>query len=280
MSKKDLARFARAHKIRFREDASNVSFDIQRNRIRHELLPLLRRGYQPAIEKTVLRLMEIVGDEAEIVTRTARVWLGGKRREPFNKLSPGVQRRVIQLQLLERSVATDFEMVEFLRGHANRPASIGPFVSIRRDAAGLVQVRTDPPVSFNSRQLAVKLGVKAGGTIFDWVHFRWRFVAGHSTSRATRRGQREFFDADKVGPVVLLRHWRAGDRFQPIGMRTAVKLQDWFTNQKVPRAQRHELVVATTADGKIFWIEGQRIAERFKLTPRTKRCLHWRWKRA
>src|ERR1051326_458149 len=43
-----LLEFARGEKIRFREDASNESFDAQRNRIRHELLPLLARHYQPA----------------------------------------------------------------------------------------------------------------------------------------------------------------------------------------------------------------------------------------
>jgi hypothetical protein len=63
-------------------------------------------------------------------------------------------------------------------------------------------------------------------------------------------------------------------------MKTPVKLQDWFTNQKVPPDSRRSLVVATTADGTIFWVEDQRIDERFKLTSATRQCLVWMWKRA
>jgi tRNA(Ile)-lysidine synthase len=86
---------------------------------------------------------------------------------------------------------------------------------------------------------------------------------------------REFFDADKVGSLVVVRHWRPGDRFHPIGMACDVKLQDFFTNQKVPRARRHQLLVAETGDGEVFWVEGMRISERFKLTEGTIRRLQW-----
>jgi hypothetical protein len=63
-------------------------------------------------------------------------------------------------------------------------------------------------------------------------------------------------------------------------MAAPVKLQDWFTNRRIPAAQRRGLVLAATAAGEIFWIEGQRISERFKLTADTRRRLVWRWKRA
>jgi len=86
-------------------------------------------------------------------------------------------------------------------------------------------------------------------------------------------------DADRVGGRIALRHWQPGDRFQPIGLPQSVKLQDWFTNQKIPSGRRRELVVATTERGDVFWIENQRIGEQFKLTPETKRRLIWRWDR-
>jgi hypothetical protein len=62
-------------------------------------------------------------------------------------------------------------------------------------------------------------------------------------------------------------------------MKKAVKLQDFFTNEKVSRGQRHELIVAQTVQGEVFWVEGLRIAERFKLTEGTIRRLKWRWHR-
>ena len=75
----------------------------------------------------------------------------------------------------------------------------------------------------------------------------------------------EQFDAEKVGAKVCLRHWRPGDRFRPIGATSAVKLQDIFTNLKVPRAERHRRVVAATGQRPAFLGRGLRMAEDFKL---------------
>jgi len=52
-----------------------------------------------------------------------------------------------------------------------------------------------------------------------------------------------------------------------------------FTNAKIPRDRRRNLVVAANADKEIFWVEGLRIGEHFKLTPQTRRQLVWRWRR-
>jgi len=89
--------------------------------------------------------------------------------------------------------------------------------------------------------------------------------------------QAEFFDADKIGGKIILRHWRTGDRFQPIGLKSPAKLQDLFVNAKIPAARRRTLVLATTAAGEIFWVESLRIGEHFKLTPATRRQLDWNW---
>jgi tRNA(Ile)-lysidine synthase len=89
----------------------------------------------------------------------------------------------------------------------------------------------------------------------------------------------EYFDADQIGSKVWLRHWQPGDRFHPIGMSSSVKLQDLLTNQKIPPARRRELVVATTATSEIFWVEGLRISDGFKLDKTTSRRLRWCWRR-
>jgi hypothetical protein len=51
-----------------------------------------------------------------------------------------------------------------------------------------------------------------------------------------------------------------------------------FTNAKVPRIERYGKAVATTEDGRIFWVEGLRISEEFKLTSSSKLRLCWSWK--
>jgi tRNA(Ile)-lysidine synthase len=116
---------------------------------------------------------------------------------------------------------------------------------------------------------------------FENVQFGWRIRAG-SLPRRTRvesEAGLEQFDADQVGRRITLRHWTPGDRFQPIGLGGPTRLQDLFTNAKVPRAERHRRVVGVTEAGEVFWVEGLRIGDRFKLTKDTRRILVWRWRR-
>jgi tRNA(Ile)-lysidine synthase len=312
-----LCQYARQNRIPFREDATNASIDIQRNRIRHELLPLLRGSYQPALDKTVLRLMEIVGAEAHVVTEAAREWLGrevpqsykgyksykvtservaqraGKALQSFDDLSVAVQRRCVQLQLLELGLVADFELVERLRLCPDKPVSVAGFESTQngkgparkptilavRDGSGRVRLGSSEPHQFNGNSTEQPLAGNAGKLSFDGVNIQWKLTRRKPKGPLQPRTGREWFDADRVGSPISLRHWQPGDRFQPIGLAKSVKLQDFFTNEKIPQSRRHELLLGLTREGEVFWVEGLRIAERFKLTVRTIRALQWRWHR-
>lgn len=275
-----LEQFARENKIPFRGDASNAGRDILRNRIRHDLLPLLRGQYQPAINQTVRRLMEIVGAESEVVTKGAQSWLKQKRRLQFESLPVAVQRRVLQMQLQQQHIAADYQLIESLRATAGRPVSVSVDRAVLRDEAGLVVMSERGAIRFNTRHRPVLLGGRSGQVAFDGVRIEWRYGTVKKSPCSGRVLQTECFTAARIGKQIVLRHWQPGDRYQPIGMKSAVKLQDWFTNHKIPRARRHQLLLATTRTGEIFWVEGQRIGERFKLTPKTRQGLFWRWCRA
>ena len=277
LSKAELQQFARESKIRFREDATNLSSDFLRNRIRNELLPLLRRNYQPGLNKSILRLMEIIGAESDVLGKSSDIWV--KRRESdFEDLPVAIQRRVLQSQLERLNVAVDFELVEQLRKPAGKFVSVGSELSVARDANGGLKLREQLAADFNANEIVVNFTGRAGDVNFNCVKFSWNFDNG-SRGRPPHLTGREFFDADKIGGKIILRHWRMGDRFQPIGLKSAAKLQDLFTNAKIPRDRRRALIVAETPDGEIFWVEGLRISENFKLTSETKRRLVWRWRR-
>ena len=89
----------------------------------------------------------------------------------------------------------------------------------------------------------------------------------------------ESFDAERVGPVVIFRHWRPGDRFRPLGFRQPSKVQNLFVNRKVPAAQRRLAVVGTTSAGVLFWVEGLPPGEEFKLGPETGQVITVKWRR-
>ena len=104
----------RKQALHFREDATNASMDIQRNRIRHELIPLLTRHYQPALARVILRVMELVGAEAEFVAH-ARPGMAERRTAPsFDRLPVARATARLHQQLLELELAPDFDLIERL----------------------------------------------------------------------------------------------------------------------------------------------------------------------
>jgi tRNA(Ile)-lysidine synthase len=278
--KADLLAYARAHELTFRRDATNEQLDFLRNRLRRRLLPLLRKLFQPALDLVVLRVMETLREESDMVEAFARTWMGRRKKPRFEALPVAAQRRVIEHELIRLGVAPHFDWIEALREVPPRPVSLSARLTVVRAATGRLRPVAAKASVFSIGRHSVSLG-RGGSVRFDGVSITWEQLRPASVGRLLerRRGGREWFDADKVGRRIVLRHWRRGDRFQPIGMDRPVKLQDLFVNARIPRGERHRLVVATTARGVLFWVEGLRISDGFKLDSTTGRVLKWEWRR-
>jgi len=281
-TKADLLQFASEHRIRYREDATNASRDIARNRVRHELLPLLTKKYQPALRQRVVQLMDIFRAESDFVGASAEEWARGKGpfvALDFDKLPVAVQRRILHSRLIKKALSGDFDLVERLRLNSDTHVSVSGRLISRTRAGEITEGAIETHSEFNGAKAFITLTDAPGRTEFAGAKFSWHFETQKGMRGLKSVTENEVFDADEVGTDVILRHWQPGDRFRPIGMDRAVKLQDLFVNQKVPREKRRMLVVATTANGDIFWVEGLRIADHFKLTSGTKRRLRWGWQR-
>jgi tRNA(Ile)-lysidine synthase len=276
-TKAEVLSWLRQEGIRFRQDASNESAQFERNRVRQELLPFLRK-FQPALDRAVLRLIDLIGMESEYISMNADAWLRQRKRGRFEELHPALQRQVIRRQLFKRGIVPGFEEVEVLRLQAGRRVMLQGDRLVWRDAEGRIQEETLPRPGFKSGRKVVEFSGEKGQVEMDELQVQWEITKPPARLRPSQPGK-EHFDAQKIGPTAILRHWQPGDRFQPIGMGKAVKLQDLFTNMKVPPSRKRELAVATTSTGEIFWVETLRIGERFKLDNETRRSLKWQWRR-
>jgi tRNA(Ile)-lysidine synthase len=282
--KETLLARAREQGIPFSEDATNSSLDILRNRIRHELIPLLLADYQPGLLETVPRWMEIAAAEGDMIRGLAQQWIEAPGAQPFEQLPIALQRQCLRTQLIQLGIEAGFERVEWLRFNPERPLAIAPGATVFRDVQGIARRSSDSPsvqsVELESAVVSRELALSPSGDCqFAGLKITWE-MADESGPEFVREAGRERFDAQKVGRKITLRFWRPGDRFQPIGMPGPVKLQDLFVNAKTPSAQRRQRVVAVAENGGIFWVEGLRISECFKLDKTTSKQLKWEWRRS
>ena len=273
VSKTDLESGAATEVWPFCEDETNRDPSILRNRIRHELLPLLEKEFQPGIRAVLDRTADLVGDEAAFVEETAVRWRGARRRTPFHRLHPAVQRAVLRLELWELGHPGGFDLVEQLRTRAT-PISIGPGIEVHREPeGGIREMRTQPRPPADPTRIQVSLNGPSGTVPLVGSTLTWTTPTFCGRNRAKGPKGTECFDLGSVGKTIHLRHWRPGDRFQPLGMSRPARLQNLFVNRKVPAALRRQMWVGESESGELFWVEGMPPGENFKVRPTTRRIL-------
>ncbi len=107
-----------------------------------------------------------------------------------------------------------------------------------------------------------------------------RFLASDETSTYPaawpRTPERAWLDTDRIRWPLMVRSWQPGDRFQPLGLHGTMKLQDFFTNARIPREQRWRIPVLCDQE-KICWVMGWRLDDRVKITQQTHRILAIQW---
>ena len=275
-----------AEKLAFREDRSNQDARFTRNRIRHELLPLLEREFNPAIRDVLWRTGEILRDEDYYLThhvmrtfylatcqsdavivkalasypvavqrRLLRFWLGGEDEVGGARFSFAQIEAVRQLALADSpgaEVALPGDLIAYREYERLKKAP-------RQD---LEPVQGHWPVQIG------------GPTVIP--ELKTRFVSDVVPALQRGDSSEECFDLGALGAKPFVRTWREGDRFQPLGMAEEKKLQDFFVDEKVPGRQRCRTPLLCATDGRIAWVVGCRLAEPFKITDQTRRILRVR----
>ena len=265
--------------VAFREDETNADTRFLRNQIRHELLPDLSDRFGPAVHLQIAKAMQLAGDDADCIDALAAKWLC-QAEGAFDELPVAVQRQVVQRQLFSLEVEPSFDLVEALRTRLGQATEVSPGKRLQRNEAGQVKwAKAVLETVFSVDRCEVPLLGQTGEVAFVGLRFSWERLPG-GLAKWKELGQAEgseVFDAGALGQAITLRHWQPGDRFVPIGQSGSVKLQDLFVNQKIAREERHLRVLGEAIDGRIFWVQGLRIAEPFKVTEATGELLVFRF---
>jgi tRNA(Ile)-lysidine synthase len=106
----------------------------------------------------------------------------------------------------------------------------------------------------------------------------WRVKARIIRPGSKAQGFGACLDLDEAGRDLVVRGRRAGDRFQPLGMGEAKKLQDFMVDAKIPRSWRDCVPLVCSPEG-ILWVVGWRITEPVRVTDSTKQVLRLEFER-
>jgi tRNA(Ile)-lysidine synthase len=252
----------------FRDDASNEQPVFARNRIRNEVLPVLRE-LAPAPEATIAETMEEIREDAEALEayaaealeRTGAGAAGAISVEALAALDPATRRLLLRV-LAERAAGRP---VAFGRSRAAELMRLA-----REDEGGVLELGGGLEARAEHGHVRFALGSdsppdEAPLTIPGSCRFgHWRLRADVREGPVRPDGpETAYLDPDSLGERLLVRSWRPGDRIRPLGLDGSKSLQDLFTDRKVPRSLRRALPVVTAGDGAIAWIAGVAVSAEF-----------------
>ncbi len=279
VSRADIEAYARARKLAWRTDLSNAGMKYRRNALRNEVMPLIEERFGPDVGARVAQAASVLqayirgpfrrclADDLAACTRETQAldvaclqrhpapWRRRLLLEALARWLPGAPRRAATAEALDAlSTAQTGRRLIFPGGMVWRdrarlrfiPASDGD-----RDS-GIIRVDAGTPVMLEDGVLQVDVLPEAP----DEVHQPDPCV--------------EYVDAERLSFPLILRPWRAGDRFSPLGMSGRKKISDLLTDMKVPAHRRKHVRVLCAGD-EIVWVVGFRLSEPFRVHPETRR---------
>jgi tRNA(Ile)-lysidine synthase len=294
LSREETVAYCRQHHLKPRTDTSNFSPELFRNRIRHYLLPELRK-YNPQVAEALLRTASIAADDLDFIDKEVdRLWndIVGKQKDSvvidkkrFITLPPALKRYLLR-RSIESVLGTlkDIEAghIEDVLDALDKPAGkvIGlPFglsFTIEYDRYVLAKdtVSLCPfPVLENEIALNIPGKTRVPG---------WNIEASVlSPSEVKAEGKSaDFsacFDFNRTGSHLTVRSRRPGDRFQPHGMSQPKKLNRFMIDARIPQQWRRRVPIVTSPE-QIIWVVGWHIDERAKVTNDTSKMLRLKFK--
>ncbi|MCF2502788.1 tRNA lysidine(34) synthetase TilS [Dyadobacter sp. CY107] len=269
-TKEQILTYAHENKLQWREDRSNDSDDYKRNLIRHKVVPVLKQ-LNPSLEKTFnqtsakLRsadrlLAEMLDDwSADVVVKADDQILISKEklsaeREPAYRLWH-------ILQDYDFTYAQVVKVIEGLNGLSGKFFQSASH-TLLLDRQNLIVRKTE------ASDFEVEIQIEENQ---KEVEFAGQCISIHKKSRNAnddliKSRSSVSINYDKLIFPLMIRRWRVGDMFQPLGMNgRRKKLSDLFIDLKMDQFAKKNALVLLNGDGEVIWVVGVRLDERYKV---------------
>ncbi len=297
----EIIKFLDQRGLKYRLDGSNLDPKYMRNSVRLHLIPLLKSSYNPKIIDALNRFGSIAKSEEEwtekitdelfektvLKTEANGVTLSVSR---INTVHLAAQRRIIR-KAIER-VKGDLRRIGFVhtksvirlvqKGPLDGRLDLPDCIKVRRKgdelvfSRGTMGTRNRHSEPGSVRIISFEYTIKRPQNIFIKeidAYMKFSEMDIKDLPDLRRTGQRKaFFDKDCVNFPLVVRNFRPGDRFQPLGMKGRKKLKNFFIDMKLPGKDRIKCPLLLDR-GEIIWVAGHRIADPVKITSSTRKVI-------
>lgn len=270
--------YQRDHKLEYREDRSNLETKYQRNKIRHDVLPIMEQinpGFMEVMEGNMQRLGEVF----EIYDRSIQKVRTDLFEEKQGKICIHTEKlrelRPLPTWLYELFSPFGFtrlqcEGIERIMNAGPGRQSISTTHRLYKDRDLMILVPGESP-SFERYYLDDP--EKHSSLPFP---MDMEVLDRSGLARIPDDPNTACLDLDEIQFPLIIRRWMHGDYFYPLGMDQIKKLSDFFVDEKVPVPEKDSAWIMASGK-KIVWIMGYRIDNRFRITSSTRRVLKLRF---
>jgi len=280
VNKAEILNFLEMENISYTLDTSNDSTLYLRNRIRHWLMPELKRRFNPNLDDSLGRMSEIMRIENDYMEKASLQMmdnLGIKlqneeitvRISDLLNLHQALQNRIIKIIL--RNLTPHGKGIEYIHiksaielatgGQASSRVVLPFNIAVMREYDWLkFSLRKDRFIE-PIEDISYTVSVPSHIHICE-LNTSMKFEIVERIESVSLTGSEVIYlDYEKIIPPLILRTVISGDRIQPSGMSGTKTLKKYFIDQKIPKSRRKKILVL--ADGEsVIWIVGMRLSER------------------
>ncbi|MCF8334999.1 MAG: tRNA lysidine(34) synthetase TilS [Bacteroidales bacterium] len=273
-TREEISRFSKEHNIDYREDSSNLTVKYSRNKIRHHIIPEFWH-INPRFLETVRENIERFQDAYTIYMRA----IEEKTSELTFHEGADLYIDIEKLRNLEEKYTYLFEI---LKPYGFPKEIIHEVINNLDAEPGKEFFSSTYKLVKDRHYLIVTILEEETSTLYyidEWVrqikapiHLKFNLIEDIQNYTIPKVPHQISVDYDKVQFPLILRKWKKGDYFKPFGFDHYKKLSDFFVDRKYSLLDKERVWILASGE-KIIWVVGDRLDDRFKIEPNTRKIL-------
>ena len=274
-TRNEIEQFATEYYLDYREDSSNALTEFQRNKIRHEVLPLMEElnpSFRSGLQHTISHLRDTFSIYNQAIEQASERIV---RRRSVDEFEISIDElnffQPISTYLFEilRPYYFNGEVVNEILKSLDGQSGKQFFSSTHRAVLdrGAIVVKKLKLVARERYYLEENCE-----SIDHPISLSLKSADRTGSFSISASPKTAMIDWDKLQFPLILRKWQKGDYFQPLGMKGFKKLSDFFVDEKISLPDKENIWLLTNGE-EIVWVTGLRLDDRYKITATTTKLL-------